>query len=335
LKEKIKVIIYGCGVMGCKVARALLDKESFEIVGAVDINPELVGKDLGDVLNINKKLDIEIEKDAKALFSKTKAQAVVHTTTSYLKDVLPQISQCVKVGLNVISTSEELSYPWKRHPELARELDEFAKKEGVTVTGTGINPGYLMDTLALMLTAPCLSVKTVKVTRMMDSSKRRVPFQKKIGSGMSQEEFREKIEKGIITGHVGLLESIYMIAEGLGWELDRAEELPPEPVIDEKEVETALGSVPPGNVIGLTSLAYGQKGEEKVINLEFCANAAVDEEYDEITIEGEPNIHQKILGGVHGDVGTVAVTINTIPRVVEAMPGLRLMKDLPVPSTTL
>jgi hypothetical protein len=335
LKEKIKVIIYGCGVMGCKVARALLDKESFEIVGAVDINPELVGKDLGDVLDINKKLDIEIEKDAKALFSKTKAQAVVHTTTSYLKDVLPQISQCVKVGLNVISTSEELSYPWKRHPELARELDEFAKKEGVTVTGTGINPGYLMDTLALMLTAPCLSVKTVKVTRMMDSSKRRVPFQKKIGSGMSQEEFREKIEKGIITGHVGLLESIYMIAEGLGWELDRAEELPPEPVIDEKEVETALGSVPPGNVIGLTSLAYGQKGEEKVINLEFCANAAVDEEYDEITIEGEPNIHQKILGGVHGDVGTVAVTINTIPRVVEAMPGLRLMKDLPVPSTTL
>jgi len=335
LGDNIKVIIYGCGVMGCKVARALLDKESFEIVGAVDINPELVGKDLGDVLDINKKLDIEIEKDAEALFSKTKAQAVVHTTTSYLKDVLPQISQCVKAGLNVISTSEELSYPWKRHPELARELDEFAKKEGVTVTGTGINPGYLMDTLALMLTAPCLSVKTVRVTRMMDSSKRRVPFQKKIGTGMSQEEFREKIEKGIITGHVGLLESINMIAEGLGWELDRAEELPPEPVVDEKEVETVLGRVPPGNVIGLTSLAYGQKGEEKVINLEFCANAAVDEEYDEITIEGEPNIHQKILGGVHGDVGTVAVTINTIPRVVEAMPGLRLMKDLPVPSTTL
>ncbi|MBA7617312.1 2,4-diaminopentanoate dehydrogenase [subsurface metagenome] len=118
------------------------------------------------------------------------------------------------------STSEELSFPWKRDPELARKIDILAKEQGVTVVGTGINPGYLMDTLPLMLTAPCLRVKSIKVTRMMNSAKRRVPFQVKVGTGLTQEEFRERIENESITGHVGLLESINVIAEGLGWELE-------------------------------------------------------------------------------------------------------------------
>lgn len=333
--EKINVIIYGCGVMGQRVAEALLDKESFEIVGAVDIAPELVGKDLGEVIDAQKELGVKIESDAGALLSRTNAQAVVLTTTSHLGSVLPQISQCVNAGLNVVSTCEELSYPWKRNPELAQKIDDMAKEKGVTVVGTGINPGFLMDSLPLILTAPCLKVSSVKVTRMMDSSKRRVPFQKKVGTGLTQEEFRDKIDNKIITGHVGLLESIYMIAEGLGWELDEAVELPPEPVIDEREIETALGTVKPGDVVGLTSVAFGKKEGKNIITLEFNANAAVDEEYDEIVIEGTPNIRERIIGGVHGDIGTVAVTINTIPRAVDASAGIKLMKDLPPPSATL
>lgn len=333
--DKIKVIIYGCGVMGSQIAQAILGKKSFEIVGAVDIAPELVEKDLGETFDQAQKLGIVIEKDADMLFSKVEAQAVVLTTTSHLKDVFSQITHCLNAGLNVISTCEELSYPWKRSPELARELDNLAREKGVTVVGTGINPGYLMDTLPLVLTAPCLEVKSVKVKRMMNSAKRRHPFQRKVGTGLTQEEFREKIENKIITGHVGLLESIHMIAAGLGWELSEAVELPPDPVIDEREIETGLGTVKPGDVIGLTSIAFGKKDGKEVITLEFCANAAVDEEYDEIIIEGKPDIHQKIIGGVHGDVGTVAVTVNTIPRAVEASAGLKVMKDLPPPKATL
>lgn len=333
--DKIKVIIYGCGVMGRKISQALLNKEIFKIVGAVDINPELVGKDLGEVLEIPEKLNIEIEQDADLLFSRVKANTVVLTTTSHLKDIFPQITLCLKAGLNVISTCEELSYPWKRHPDLARELDNLAKERGVTVVGTGINPGYLMDTLPLVLTAPCLRVKSVRVRRLINSSRRRIPFQVKVGTGLTQEEFREKIENESITGHVGLLESVYMIADGLGWELDRALECPPQPVINEEEVETGLGRVEPGRVIGLTSVAYGQKGGKDIITLEFCANAAMEEESDEIIIEGEPPIHQKIIGGVHGDIGTVAVTINIIPRAIEASSGLILMKDLPLPRAVL
>lgn len=333
--DKINVVVYGTGVMGRKIAQALSQKKSFEVVGAIDVDPQLVGKDLGEFFDKPLKSGIIIEKDAESLLSKVKAQAVVLTTTSYLKTIFPQISQCLRTGINVISTCEELSYPWKCEPKLSQRIDTMAREKGVTVTGTGINPGFLMDTLPLILTAPCLKVKTLKVTRMMDSSKRRIPFQKKIGTGLSQEEFQQKIKKRIITGHVGLLESIYMIADGLGWKLDEAVELPPEPVIDDKETKTALAVIKPGDVIGLTSIAYGIKEGQEVITLTFCANAAMDEEYDEIIIDGEPNIHQKIIGGVHGDIGTVAVTINTIPRVIEASPGLKLMKDLPLPSAIL
>lgn len=327
----INVIIYGCGVMGRKVAQVLCHKQSVDIVGAIDIDDKLVGKDLGELFDSPQEIGITIDKDMEKLFSRVDAQAVVLTTTSYLKNVFPQIEQCLQANLNVISTCEELSYPWKHEPDLAQNIDTMAKEKGVTVTGTGINPGFLMDTLPLILTAPCLDVKAIRVTRMMDSSKRRIPFQKKIGTGLRQEEFQQKIEDRVITGHVGLLESIGMIADGLGWKLDEAVELPPEPVIDEKEIKTGLGLIRSGCVIGLTSVAYGKKNGQEVITLNFSANAAVDEEYDEIIIEGEPNIHQKIIGGIHGDIGTVAVTINTIPRVVEAPPGLRLMKDLPLP----
>ena len=326
--DKIKVIIYGCGVMGRRVAEALLAKKSFKLVGALDIKPELVGKDLGETLDPPRRLGIKIERDAKALFSRAKAQVAVLTTISHLKDVFPQVKECLEAGLDVVSTCEELSFPWKRDSRLAHKIDEAAKKKGLTVVGTGINPGYLMDTLPLILTAPCLQVQSIRVRRMMNSAKRRLPFQVKVGTGMTQKEFREKIESGEITGHVGLLESIYAIADGLGWKLDEAVELPPQPVIDDKEIETALGRVRPGNVIGLTSIAFARKEGKEVISLEFCANAAVDEEYDEVIIQGEPHLHEKIIGGVHGDVGTIAVTVNAIPRVLEAPPGLKVMKDL-------
>jgi 4-hydroxy-tetrahydrodipicolinate reductase len=333
--KTINVIIYGCGVMGQGVARALLEKKSLKFVGAVDIVPELVGKDLADILETPQKSGIMIKKDADALFSGVNAQAVVLTTTSHLKSVFPQIVQCVKAGLNVISTCEELSFPWKRSPELANKIDALAKEKGVTVVGTGINPGYLMDTLPLVLTAPCLRVDSIKVTRMMNSARRRIPFQKKVGTGMTKEEFAVKIENKIITGHVGLLESINMIAAGLGWELDETVELPPEPVTTDKEIKTGLGTVKPGDVIGLTSTAFARKEGKEVITLEFNANANVDEEYDEIIIEGIPAIREKIIGGVHGDIGTVAVTVNTIPRVVEAPAGVKVMKDLPPPAAVL
>ena len=333
--SRINVIIYGCGVMGRRTAEALLKKESFKIVGAVDIDPALVGKDLGEILRKGEKIGVKIVSDAETLLTKKKAQAVVLTTASHLKKVYPQIALCAKAGVNVVSTCEELSYPWKRSPQLASRIDKLAKGCGVTVVGTGINPGYLMDTLPLALSGPCLRVDSIKVRRMMNSARRRIPFQAKVGTNLTLREFRNKIKNKIITGHVGLLESINMIAEGLGWKLDKAVEFPPEPVIARRKTKTGLGVVVRGRVIGLISRAVAKKAGKDVITLEFIANAGVKQEYDEVVIKGVPNLRERILGGVHGDVGTVAMTINTIPRAVAAAPGLVVMKDLPPAVATL
>ncbi len=332
--NNMKVIIMGCGIMGRKVAQALMHKQSFSIVGALDIDPDLIGKDLGDLFSPPVAIGIRIEGSPDALLAGVDADALVQTTSSHLAAVYPQIEPFVRAGLNVVSTCEELSYPWKRHPELAAKLDHMAKEAVVTIVGTGINPGYLMDSLPLTLTAPCLRVDSIRVTRMMDSARRRIPFQKKVGTAMTPEEFREKIAAGVITGHVGLLESINMIAAGLGWELDDATELPPEPVIAESPTESGLGPVSLGNVLGLKSVAYGVKNGQHVITLEFIAHAGVTEEFDEIVVTGEPDVHQKILGGVHGDIGTVSMTINTIPKAVAAAPGLKVMSELPAPCAT-
>jgi 4-hydroxy-tetrahydrodipicolinate reductase len=332
---KIDTIIFGCGVMGRKIAEALLKKETFGIVGAIDIESELLGKDLGQLFEMPTDIGIPIQRDTDVLRPKMNAQAAILSTTSHIQTILQQIVQCINAGLNVVSTCEELSYPWERNPELAQKIDDLAKKHGVTVVGTGINPGYLMDTLPLFLTAPCLQFSTIKVTRMMNSSKRRIPFQKKVGTGLTKEEFKERIEQAIITGHVGLLESVHMIAAGLGLVMDEVIELPPEPFLAETEIESGLGIVRPGEVIGLKSVAIGRKDGRQTITLEFIANAEIKTEYDEILIEGTPNIHQRILGGVHGDIGTVAVTLNTIPKAVASTSGLRTMKDLPIISAVL
>jgi len=334
LENEINVLLYGFGAIGRRIAKAVLEKKGLRVVGAVDISKEIVGKDLGEILESNKRVGVTVTDDVDALLSKIKANIAIIATTSYLKDVYPQIEKCVKAGINVISTCEELSYPYYKYPQLSNEIDELAKKYGVTVLGTGINPGFLMDTLPIVLTGPCKKVGSIKVTRMMDSSKRRIPYQKKIGTGLSPEEFRKMIDEKKITGHVGLVESIAMIAEALGWKLDEIREFPLEPVIAEKEIVTSYTTVKPGFVAGLKSIAHGIKNGKAVIILEFISHAAVEEEYDAVSIEGTPKIYEKIAGGVHGDIGTVAMIINMIPKVLNAKPGLMTMKDLPLPSAT-
>ena len=211
----------------------------------------------------------------------------------------------------------------------------LAKSNKATIVGTGINPGYLMDLLPIVLTAPCQSVNSIKVTRMMNSAKRRVPFQKKIGTGLSVDEFHKKISNKEITGHVGLTQSIQMVVSALGIEYDEIIELPPKEIITKKELTTSYGEiVPEGYVCGLQSKAYAKKQGKEIILLDFVAYAGDHDEYDSVLIEGVPSIHQRITGGVHGDLGTSAMVANLIPKVVQARAGLLTMKDIPVPCYT-
>lgn len=329
--EKIRVVLYGVGAIGSRIARFLLKKEGVEIVGAIDIAKDKVGKDLGEVLGVGKRLGVVVSNDPDSVFCKACADIVVHATSSYLKDVYPQIAPLARYGVNVVSTCEELSYPYVSAPELAKKLDALGIKYGVTFLGTGINPGFLMDTLVITLTGVCQRVNKIKVERVMNAATRRVPFQKKIGAGLTEKEFKRKIRAKAITGHVGLEQSIGMIADALKWKLDRIKVDPVEPVIAEKSVASEAIKVKRGQVAGLRQCAHGFVGGER-ITLEFQAYIGAEEEYDAVTIDGVPPIRQKISPCVHGDLATIAVVVNSIPKVINAPPGLITMKDLSVPS---
>jgi 4-hydroxy-tetrahydrodipicolinate reductase len=333
--NEIKVILYGLGAMGNRIASFALEKKGLKIVGAIDIDKKKVGKDLGEVLGKEKSVGVKVTDDPEELFSKVKADIVILSTLSYLEQSYPQIVKCVEAGMNVVSTCEELSYPHNKHPELTQRIDSLSKENGVTVLGTGINPGYLMDTLPITLSGICLKIENVTVTRMMYSGDRRDSYQKKIGTGLDEKTFRGMISDGKITGHVGLVESIYMLAAALGWTLDEVKEPPPEPVICEKETETTFKKIGPGEVAGLRCVAYGIMDGKKVITMEFISHANVEDPYDSVTIEGIPRIEEKIKGGVNGDIGTVAMIINSIPKVINAQPGFMTMLDLPIPSATV
>jgi len=333
--EKVKAALYGVGVIGSMVAKSLLEKEGVTIVSAIDIAKDKVGKDLGDILGLHKKLGIKVSSDVDERFSQTKPDIAVHTTSSFLKDTYLQIASIVKHGVNVVSTCEELSYPNATEPKLAEELDTLAKKHDATVLGTGINPGFLMDTLAITLTAPCQKIDKITITRVMNAATRRLPFQKKIGAGLTVEEFKRKIESKQITGHVGLEQSIAMIADALAWKLDRIKVEPVEPVIAKKAVESEAIRVKAGNAAGLRQKAKGVMRGREIVILDFQAYIGAEEEYDAVTVKGVPPINQKISPCVHGDIGTIAMVVNMIPKVINAPPGLLTMKDLPIPSATV
>jgi 4-hydroxy-tetrahydrodipicolinate reductase len=328
LTRPIKVVQYGVGPIGSAIVTLLSGKQGVKIAGAIDIDKEKVGKDLGDVAGASKPLGICISSNADEVLGKAKAEVVLHSTGSYLNVVSPQILKCVKAGSNVISTCEELTYPFETNQKIALQLDRLAMRYGVTVLGTGVNPGFIMDTLPIALTGACQSVTQVSVTRIVDASRRRLQLQRKIGAGLSPEEFQRLVQERKVR-HVGLEESIRMIASALGWKLDRVEETV-EPVIAEVDVESPFLKVENGRVAGLKQFGRGVVGNREAITLDLQIYVGAKEPTDSVVIEGVPPIDMTIKGGIHGDLATAAIVVNSIPKVLKAEPGLLTMKDLPV-----
>ena len=332
MSRKIRVVQYGCGPIGCSVAKLASQRRNIEIVGAIDIDKNKVGKDLGEVIGLDKRLGVAISDNAAAVLSRTRPDVVLHTTSSWLKKVYEQLIELIKANVNVVSTAEELSYPWWKEPKLAAEIDKLAKEHKVTVLATGINPGFLMDTWPLLMTAVCQEVKRIKVARIQDASIRRLPFQKKIGAGCTPAEFQKLVDAGTLR-HVGLTESIAMIAAGLGWELDDIrDEI--EPILAKSEVRSQYLTVKPGQAAGVKQVGRGLKKGQELITLDFQAYLGAKESYDAVYITGTPNMEVVIKGGTHGDIATAAIVVNAAQRVLEAPPGLVTMKDLPIVTCT-
>lgn len=322
--------MYGLGPIGAAVARQVASRKGFQIVGAVDIDRAKIGLDLGQVIGLDKKLRVRVTNDAAGAIKSGKPDVAVLCTSSSLKKVMPQIEAVLKKKVAIVSTTEELSYPVGKNRALARKIDALAKKAKVAVVGTGVNPGFAMDALPITLTGICERVDSIRVDRIQDARTRRLPFQQKIGSGLNKEQFAQKVKDGSVR-HVGLAESVTMIADAMGWKLDKVtDEIHPK--IAEQAVESELIAVDPGYVCGIVQDGIGYMKGKPVVTLHMEAYLGAPESYDAVTVEGNPRITQKISGGLHGDIATASITVNSIPKILRVSPGLRTMADMPIPS---
>src|SRR5262249_41858367 len=265
--------------------------------------------------------------DAKAVLEET-ADVVIHSTSSSLPKIMDQLLSCLQAESCIVSTCEELSYPYRTHPELAAKLDAAAKDWGVALVGTGVNPGFVMDKLVVTLAAVSQQIEHAKALRIVDASKRRLPLQKKIGAGMTVDEFRAQVAVGAIK-HVGLPESVAMVADSLDLPVEQITETI-EPMVARERVQTEFLTVEPGQAAGVHQIARGVGNGAELIHLELRMYVGAKDPVDTVELKGHPNISLTIPGGTHGDIATASVVVNSIPVILNAPAGLRTARDLPI-----
>jgi 2,4-diaminopentanoate dehydrogenase len=328
----LRLLHVGLGPLGRLIATDAARRGIATIVEAVDVDPALAGKSL-EAIAPESGFDAPIRGSISECGPASRFDAALLTTSSDLARCEGSLRELIAMGLPVVSTCEELLFPWLRHPELAERLHHACLSTGARIIGTGVNPGFLMDTLPVAASAVCRSVRHVKVWRVQDATTRRIPFQQKIGAGLDEHAFNEKVQQGTLR-HVGLGESLHFVAHYLGLTIDAWSETI-EPVKAVTPLTCTLGPIPVGRCAGVRQVAKGwapgaAKTDRPVVELEFQAAIGQADPHDRVALESEPPIDMIIRGGVHGDIATSAITLNTVPAIIEARPGLHTMATVPM-----
>lgn len=320
-QNTITVAQYGIGPIGAEIARLLLSKSWVKLVAAVDIDPNKIGKDVGDVIGLGRHAGVKVTRDLKE-----KVDVVCHSTGSRLREVSTQLEELLSRGAHVVSTCEELSFPIDA--AIRGRLDQIAKANEVTLLGTGVNPGFVMDKLPLTVTAVCQKIDSVDIIRVQNASTRREPLQRKVGAGMTTDEFRKAVDAGKIK-HMGLRESLMMVGHGLGVDFEHVSDEKIEPIVATKEVVTQYLKVAPGQVAGVHQTIDGRGKINVHLELRMYVGAE-DVAADRVIVKGVPDVEMVIKGGVHGDRATAAMVVNALPRVIKAQPGVLTMDDIAI-----
>lgn len=319
MSQPLRVIVCGLGAIGRGAAELVQRRAGLRLVGVVDVNPAALagGWRCATATTLA------------GVLRQRRADAVIHCTGSDFAAVYPQLAEIARAGLHCVTSCEEALFPWYRHRRLARQLDKLCRQRGVSVLGTGVNPGFVMDTLALTATGACQEVRGVRVLQVVDAGSRRAALQAKVGVGLTRAEFRRLAAAGTIR-HVGLTESLVFLADGLGWRLERvAETLAP--VVARRLVRTPFRVARPGQVAGVRQVARGWRGGREVLRLELQMYAGAQAPRDEVVIAGRPPLRLVVAGGTPGDVATPALLVNALALLPGARPGLQTMATLPVP----
>lgn len=333
--ENVKVIIWGLGSMGKGMAEMLLAKKGVDIVGAV-VRGDKVGKSMYEYLDLDRgnREDVIMGTYEEVITEKA-ADVVLLCTDSFTRNAFDKMKFVLEKKINVITTAEEMAYPQAQEPELAKELDGIAKENGVTVLGTGINPGLIMDLLVVTLTGACFSVDHIEAKRVNNLSPFGPAVMSEQGVGLTSEEFNRRNEIGELAGHVGFPESINMITDALGWKLSDEIKQTKAPIVSKVYRKAPYAEVAAGDVAGVNMLGYGYVDGE--LKIEMIHPQQVEPQLegvdtgDYINIKGIPDINMSIKPEVPGGIGTIAMCVNMIPQVINSRPGLKTMLDLPVP----
>lgn len=325
----VRVFILGLGSIGTAVAQLMLEDTHFQVCGAADTDATKAGRDLGLLLG-RENMGIAVAGQAEEALAASAAEVVVHATGSYLPQVYDQLALCIEAGKHVVSSCEELAYPWAQYPQLAQELDSLARRRGVRVLGAGVNPGMAMDLLPILAAASTQGVRAIRVRRVVDLGQRRPQLQRKAGLGLSPQEFAEAKREGRI-GHVGLRESAHMVAEALGWVLQDVQETLT-PVLANRYVRCGPLRIAPGQVVGIRHELEAKAQGRTVLHMELVMMAEPPEAMDAVEVEATPSLRLVVPGGLHGDVATASLLARWA-WVVARYPGpagLLTVRDLPL-----
>lgn len=335
---KLRVVLWGLGALGTQVTKAFAaGVGDARIVGIVDHAPKLAGKRARDVDEGAKALglDLTIAPSLEACLAglAEPADVVYHMTESVLSAIEGQLVSAMDRGLDVISASEAMFYPNLRDPAFSARIDAAAKRNGVAIVGCGINPGFVFDALPLVLARVTTGVTSIRVKRCIDVYGTGAHDIDHVGYGLTPEDFRAKIASGRIVGHMGMPDSIALVAERLGLTIDRIEE--------SWDIETAgypvdsgtdaLGILPPGRVIGITQHGSGFDGATERVRMDLAMYYRPDKfgltESDDIVIEGSHRVHCALTPAAVSIQGAALHIANTTHDVVRAPPGLVNVMD--------
>lgn len=334
--KNVRVVIWGFGAMGSGMARMLLTKKGVDIVGVCDRNEERINKSMFEVLGVERedRPEVIINPNIEEVLTEGSCDICLCATDSFTKNAFPRLKYALEQKVNVISTAEEMAYPQAQNPELAAELDKIAKENGVSILGTGINPGLIMDLLVVVLTGCMTNVEHIEAKRVNSLSPFGPAVMEEQGVGITVDEFNKGVEEGTLAGHVGFPESIRMIGDAIGWSVgDIKQQM--KPIVTNIDRKSPYGFAAAGNVAGVNMTGQGYVDGEVKIDMIHPQQIEPEMEGthtgDYITIKGTPEVNMSIKPEVEGGLGTIAMCVNMIPQVINAEPGLKTMLDLPVP----
>jgi 4-hydroxy-tetrahydrodipicolinate reductase len=320
------------GPIGVSCARAVQADSGMQLAGLVDLDPAKLGKAADELVASERGkpgAGPKVVASISEALASARADVAIVTTTSKFDKILPTLHELMAAKLHVVSSCEEMSWPSYLYPELAAQIDGEAKKAGVALLGTGVNPGFVMDFLPVVLSSMVTKVTAVKAIRRVDAGTRRQPLQKKVGATLSVQQFNALKAEGKI-GHMGIAESVALLATGLGRTVKTGSvRVGLEPLVADREIPSLLGPIQPGQVRGMRNTAHWS-GEGLSIELDLVMAVGERDPQDTIELAGPVPLKLTIPGGTPGDTATVAALVNFARVLPNVPPGLKTMLDMPV-----